>query len=172
MSESSSHLQRERQLVAREKHLESISSRNAEVRKCMFSFLLYLLLEPKQHKTFLHTNHYGVTSSQSAAAGESHDVERWSEQEVVNWLFSLQGGVLSQHAVLFEQHHICGRNLFQLTQDDLLQMGVHSLGHRKQLTEEIEKLRHQNYRLLHFPPLQHQPTKVRVHFACHFQLHT
>ena len=104
-------------------------------------------------------------SPQSSTPGESHDVERWSEQEVVNWLFSLQGGVLSQYAGLFEQHHITGRNLFQLTPDDLLQMGVHSLGHRKQLMEQMDLLRQHNHRLLHFPPLQHQPTKVRGHIS-------
>lgn len=93
-------------------------------------------------------------------------MEQWTEQQVVEWLFSLQGGQLSQYAVLLERHHITGSTLFLLTADDLLQMGVHSLGHRKQLMEEVEKLHHDNHRLLHFPPLQHQqPAKVRGRYC-------
>ena len=40
-----------------------------------------------------------------------------------------------------------------LSTDDLFAIGVKSLGHRKDLQEEIQELRLENYRLQHFPPL-------------------
>jgi hypothetical protein len=90
-------------------------------------------------------------------------VEQWTEQEVIDWLFSLQGGQLTEYTMLFQAHHITGRTLFLLSDDDLLQMGVLSLGHRKQLIEEIDMLRQDYHHLKHFPPLQHIP-KVRGSF--------
>ncbi len=93
---------------------------------------------------------------------------------MLQWLFSLTqpgshaGGVakedtdgpgyLGQYATLFERHHISGKSLFLLTSDDLLQMGVLSTGHRKELMEELDSLKRNNFRLLHFPPLQ-QPVR-------------
>lgn len=103
---------------------------------------------------------------QNTAGGrESHDVEQWTEQDVIDWLFSLQGGQLTEYATLFQSHHITGHYLFVLTSDDLLEMGVLSLGHRKQLLEQVEILRQDYHRLKHFPPLQHLP-KVRGHEYC------
>ena len=88
-------------------------------------------------------------------------MDQWSVQEVVDWLFSLPDGPLAQYAMLFEQQHITGHNLLSLTGEDLLELGVVSMGHRKLLLEEVEKLRRDNHRLLHFPPLQQQQAKVR-----------
>jgi len=68
-------------------------------------------------------------------------------------------GSLAQYATMFERHHISGKSLFLLTSDDLLQMGVLSTGHRKELLEELESLKKNNYRLLHFPPLQQQQVR-------------
>ena len=74
----------------------------------------------------------------------------------VDWEESDGAGYLAQYATLFERHHITGKTLFLLTFDDLLQMGVLSTGHRKELLEELENLKRNNYRLLHFPPLLQQ----------------
>ena len=93
---------------------------------------------------------------------DAHAVEQWTEQEVVDWLFSMDSTELAQYATLFEYHHINGRSLFLLRAEDLLQMGIHSLGHQKELLEEVEQLRRTNHRLLHFPPLQHQQNKVNI----------
>ena len=51
------------------------------------------------------------------------------------------------------EHNITGRRLMFLSTDDLFAIGVKSLGHRKDLQEEIQELRLENYRLQHFPPL-------------------
>ena len=70
-------------------------------------------------------------------------------------------GQLAQYASLFERHHISGRSLFVLTSEDLLDMGIFSTGHRKELLAEVEMLRRANHRLLHFPPLQLQVREER-----------
>ena len=96
---------------------------------------------------------------------------------MADWFYSLgdsDGGDLAIYAELFVKNNITGRRLFLLTGDDLLQIGVLSVGHRREIMvmnilvrlmsmmtkkvpcivqEEIEKLRQENYRLLHFPPL-------------------
>ena len=109
------------------------------------------------------------------------------EDEVADWFYSLGdsgSSDLAVYAELFVKNNITGRRLFLLTGDDLLQIGVLSVGHRREimvrefkmslehdgllsppppplslsLQEEIEKLRQENHRLLHFPPLN----KVRI----------
>ncbi|XP_072029209.1 mitogen-activated protein kinase kinase kinase 20-like isoform X2 [Amphiura filiformis] len=87
-----------------------------------------------------------------------HDVNFWSEQEVYLWIMQLKctsskPGELSQYAPLFLEHNITGRRLLLLSMDDLFCIGVKSLGHRKDLQQEIQELRLENYRLQHFPPL-------------------
>ena len=94
-------------------------------------------------------------------------MEQWTEQDVLDWLFTLQDGQLAEYAMLFERHHINGRSLFLLKEEDLLQIGLLSLGHRKQLMEELDKLKHDSHRLLHFPPLQHHKPKVSVSVQHH-----
>ena len=60
---------------------------------------------------------------------------------------------LAQYAPLMLEHNITGRRLLLLSMDDLLALGIKSLGHRKDLQMEIEGLQLENYRLQHFPPL-------------------
>jgi hypothetical protein len=77
---------------------------------------------------------------------------------------------LTQYADLFVKNNITGKRLFMLTGDDLLQIGILSVGHRRELLDEIGKLKKENYRLLNFPPLVTTPTKVktppRLSFRC------
>ena len=42
-------------------------------------------------------------------------------------------GELSAYAELFRDHHITGRRLFRLNGDDLLQIGIFAVGHRRDL---------------------------------------
>ncbi|XP_022100780.1 mitogen-activated protein kinase kinase kinase 20-like isoform X2 [Acanthaster planci] len=91
-------------------------------------------------------------------ADSAHDANHWSEQEVYLWVLQLQAkgqrrSDLAQYANLMLEHNITGRRLFLLSMDDLLALGIKSLGHRKDLQMEIHKLTLDNYRLQHFPPL-------------------
>ena len=135
-----------------------------------------------------------------------HDVNGWAEDEVADWFYSLGdsgSSDLAVYAELFVKNNITGRRLFLLTGDDLLQIGVLSVGHRREimvskfkvelrsiilitfppstpslllslslslspslslsfslfLQDEIEKLRQENHRLIHFPPLN------KVHYT-------
>ncbi|XP_038059770.1 mitogen-activated protein kinase kinase kinase 20-like [Patiria miniata] len=94
------------------------------------------------------------------SADVKHDANHWSEQEVYLWVLQLQAKVpgqkrsdLAQYANLMLEHNITGRRLLLLSMDDLLALGIKSLGHRKDLQLEIQKLTLDNYRLQHFPPL-------------------
>ncbi|XP_077978736.1 mitogen-activated protein kinase kinase kinase 20-like [Glandiceps talaboti] len=87
-----------------------------------------------------------------------HDVNFWTEDQVYVWIQQLgSDGVncsdLSQYADIFKQNDINGRRMLLLTIDDLKSMGVTSVGHRVDLFSEIETLKQDNHRLLHFPPL-------------------
>lgn len=95
--------------------------------------------------------------SKNALSHKEHNVATWSEEEVVDWLHRLNmpssTTSFACYSDLFVQNHITGNCLLDLTNDDLLQIGVHSVGHRREMMKEIEVLRQDNHRLLHFPPL-------------------
>ena len=42
-------------------------------------------------------------------------------------------GELAAYAELFKENHITGKRLFLVTMDDLLQIGMFSVGHRREL---------------------------------------
>ena len=46
---------------------------------------------------------------------------------------NLVQGELSTYAELFKENHITGKRLFLVTMDDLLQIGMFSVGHRREL---------------------------------------
>jgi tetratricopeptide (TPR) repeat protein len=58
--------------------------------------------------------------------------------QVAEWL---RGLALEQYAPAFEQNHIRGELLAELTADDLKELGVASVGHRRQLLAAIAALR-------------------------------
>ncbi|RUS89057.1 hypothetical protein EGW08_003168, partial [Elysia chlorotica] len=63
---------------------------------------------------------------------------------------------LAQYAELFLSHHITGRRLLRLTEKDLKEIGILSVGHVMDFQVEIDILRTHNFRLLNFPPLKKQ----------------
>lgn len=100
-----------------------------------------------------------------------HDVNTWSSNDVFLWIKQLGSEAhskdLEQYADLFFEQHISGCRLLLLTPEDLKDMGITSVGHRIHLMDEIDKLKAQNKRLLHFPPLEQTirqsppPTTIR-----------
>ncbi|XP_074659307.1 mitogen-activated protein kinase kinase kinase 20-like [Tubulanus polymorphus] len=97
---------------------------------------------------------------------EAHDVQTWREIDVFQWLQQVAAAnngsmnELSRYGDLFLNHNITGKTLLILTENDLIAMGVESVGHRKDLQNEIELLRVHNFRLLHFPPLTPPPASL------------
>ncbi|WAQ94094.1 hypothetical protein MAR_006571, partial [Mya arenaria] len=61
---------------------------------------------------------------------------------------------------MFLEQHVTGKVLLNLSIDHLHNLGITSLGHRYELSTEIELLKAHNFRLLNFPPLSQQPTKT------------
>ena len=45
----------------------------------------------------------------------------------------MPGGELAAYAELFKENHITGKRLFLVTMDDLLHIGMFSVGHRREL---------------------------------------
>ena len=50
-----------------------------------------------------------------------------------NWVCSLSQLEVTKYADLFIKNNITGKRLFQLTGNDLLQIGILSVGHRKEI---------------------------------------
>ncbi|XP_060079774.1 mitogen-activated protein kinase kinase kinase 20-like [Ylistrum balloti] len=87
---------------------------------------------------------------------DSYDVNSWREVDVYQWVRQLHNGHtndLAMYADLFINNHITGRRLLLMTQTDLKNMGITSVGHILELFTEIELLKAHNHRLLNFPPL-------------------
>ncbi|XP_033762114.1 mitogen-activated protein kinase kinase kinase 20-like [Pecten maximus] len=97
---------------------------------------------------------------------DSYDVNTWREVDVYQWVRQLHNGHtndLAMYADLFINNHITGRRLLLMTQTDLKNMGIMSVGHILELFTEIELLKAHNHRLLNFPPLSSNvPNKDRA----------
>ncbi|NXY18113.1 M3K20 kinase, partial [Atrichornis clamosus] len=88
----------------------------------------------------------------------SFDICAWTEEDVFFWMQQLTrkgdaSGEMSIYASLFKEHHITGKQLLLLEEEDLKDMGIVSRGHIIHLKTAIEKLTHDYLNLFHFPPL-------------------
>ncbi|KAM3917481.1 mitogen-activated protein kinase kinase kinase 20 isoform 1-T3 [Leptodactylus fuscus] len=88
----------------------------------------------------------------------SFDIYSWTEEDVFLWVQQLvktddDSGLQSAYAFLFKDHHITGKRLLLLQEDDLKDMGIVSKGHIIHLKAAIEKLTCDYLSLFHFPPL-------------------
>ncbi|XP_064613918.1 mitogen-activated protein kinase kinase kinase 20-like [Liolophura sinensis] len=96
---------------------------------------------------------------------DSYDVQTWREVDVCQWILQLANDHpdLAEYAELFMKNNINGKRLLRMTQADLKDMGISSVGHILDLFTEIELLKAHNYRLLNFPPLSviSTPSKVQ-----------
>jgi hypothetical protein len=70
--------------------------------------------------------------------GQSHSVECWSVERVVEWLSASGLGHLSQR---FQEHRITGDILLELSQSDLEEIGIHALGDKKRFLRAASYLR-------------------------------
>ncbi|GFR79448.1 mitogen-activated protein kinase kinase kinase MLT [Elysia marginata] len=88
---------------------------------------------------------------------EDYDVNTWRDVDVYQWVMQLRTSGhtadLAQYAELFLSHHITGRRLLRMTEKDLKDIGIQSVGHVMDFQVEIDLLRTHNFRLLNFPPL-------------------
>ncbi|CAG5130649.1 unnamed protein product, partial [Candidula unifasciata] len=88
---------------------------------------------------------------------EDHDVNTWRDVDVYQWVMQLRSSGdtvdLVQYAELFLTNNITGRRLLRMTEKDLKQMGIASVGHVMDFQLEIDILKAHNFRLLNFPPL-------------------
>uniref|UniRef100_UPI00398E79DF mitogen-activated protein kinase kinase kinase 20-like n=1 Tax=Pristiophorus japonicus TaxID=55135 RepID=UPI00398E79DF len=88
----------------------------------------------------------------------SLDIYSWTEEDVYFWILQLldkgdTGCCMKGYAELFKNHHITGRRLLLLTEQDMKDIGIQSKGHIIHLKTEIEKLTLDYLNLFHFPPL-------------------
>ncbi|KAG8559610.1 hypothetical protein GDO81_017393 [Engystomops pustulosus] len=88
----------------------------------------------------------------------SFDIYSWTEEDVFFWVQQLvktddDSGLQSIYAFLFKEHHITGKRLLLLGENDLKDMGIVSKGHIIHLKAAIEKLTCDYLTLFHFPPL-------------------
>uniref|UniRef100_A0A8D2Q963 Mitogen-activated protein kinase kinase kinase 20 n=1 Tax=Varanus komodoensis TaxID=61221 RepID=A0A8D2Q963_VARKO len=88
----------------------------------------------------------------------SFDICAWTEEDVYFWMDQLvrkddASGEMSIYSSLFKEHHITGKRLLLLEEEDLKDMGIVSKGHIIHLKTAIEKLSQDYITMFHFPPL-------------------
>uniref|UniRef100_A0ACB8G0S7 Uncharacterized protein n=1 Tax=Sphaerodactylus townsendi TaxID=933632 RepID=A0ACB8G0S7_9SAUR len=88
----------------------------------------------------------------------SFHIVEWTEEDVYSWMQQLvrkgdTSGEMHVYASLFKEHHITGKRLLLLQEDDLKDMGIVSKGHIIHLKTAIEKLAQDFLNMFHFPPL-------------------
>ena len=69
---------------------------------------------------------------------EQSSISSWSVVDVCEWLSEKGFGQYSEN---FTKNEIEGEHLKDLTKEDLMELGVDKLGHRKTILSLIEKLR-------------------------------
>ncbi|XP_060683285.1 mitogen-activated protein kinase kinase kinase 20-like isoform X1 [Hemiscyllium ocellatum] len=99
-----------------------------------------------------------LVEQSSAPLLPSLDIYSWTEEDVYFWIQQLldKGDTdccQKGYAELFKSHHITGRRLLLLTEQDMKDVGIQSKGHIIHLKTEIEKLTLDYLNLFHFPPL-------------------
>jgi len=77
------------------------------------------------------------TSTMEIDSLRSKNYSDWDTAEVVNWLDSIG---LGPYKSSFLENEITGTVLVNLTVDDISEMGIKKIGHRKKLELEIQKL--------------------------------
>src|SRR5689334_6302524 len=84
-------------------------------------------------------SHWSYGRLRSRPARRSHREERPMIRDVADWL---RGLGLEQYAPAFRANDIDGAILPELTTDDLIGLGVTSIGHRRKLLAAVSALRH------------------------------
>lgn len=64
------------------------------------------------------------------------DLTEWDSKQVSRWL---EGMGLYQYSEDFRYHHVSGQTLCYMDHEDLIEVGVESLGHRMKLLMEVNK---------------------------------
>ena len=65
------------------------------------------------------------------------DVKNWGVAEVVEWLQSLENGILAQYTPFFTQYNVTGQVLLKFTQSNLLEFNMRSVGHRQRFMHHL-----------------------------------
>jgi hypothetical protein len=65
------------------------------------------------------------------------EVKGWGPIQVCDWLATIG---LAHLQKLFERNHVCGVDLLDMNHDDLLSIGLHRLGERKQFLRAVAAL--------------------------------
>eukprot|EP01083_Nonionella_stella_P238052 834516_1 len=76
-------------------------------------------------------------------AFKDKDPKEWSEDEVVTWLCSLQGGRYKLHADTFILNEIDGEKFQYLSDDFLKEIGIMRIGHRHGILKAVYQLLHE-----------------------------
>ena len=68
-----------------------------------------------------------------------HDkpLKQWTVDNVCDWLKEIG---LEEHADMFRDNEIVGEHLCDMTKEDLRELGIRKIGHRKTMTSKIQHL--------------------------------
>ena len=71
------------------------------------------------------------------AAYHSKPVLEWEVEEVCQWLEDIG---LAEHCPQFQENEILGEHLLELTKDELAELGVKKIGHKKTFLAKVKEL--------------------------------
>ena len=76
--------------------------------------------------------------------------EEWNEDDVINWIFSLENGLFEQSygdilSKEIKNAELSGSDLIELNTNDMKMFGINKFKHKKILEKHIQKLVQQNH---------------------------
>ncbi len=85
----------------------------------------------------------GQSSTSTSVAGLASDPKKWTREDVGTYLDLIE---LGDYKNIFRDQHITGADLQDLTNDDLMRLGMTRIGHRKQFQRKVADLAKQDSR--------------------------
>ena len=69
------------------------------------------------------------------------DVHNWNVGDVMQWVQSLEGGILTAYVPFFGQLNVTGQVLLELTSSSLAELNIRSVGHRQIFLHHLRLLK-------------------------------
>ena len=73
----------------------------------------------------------------AAASPTAKPVMEWQIDEVCQWLEAIG---LAEHCPQFRENEILGEHLLELTKDELAELGIKKIGHKKTFLTKVKEL--------------------------------
>lgn len=123
-------------------HLKQLGAKEIQEQGNIY-FKLFCLVNTKLFASITEAD--APASKAARSKLEITDVEKWTREDVQEWLTYIRDSdgirMHEKYGDMFKENDVDGKVLLSITDDQLKQMGIQSLGKRLRVMKEIEKVK-------------------------------